>query len=169
MRVRNNLGSKKSTQLLAANFLVCFLIFNMLRYILLIGSSNGLICLSESRTCYMSNMASYSLSLSCFEKKDGFLFILVLSKWLAIKLWKRYRNDLKYLFILGILCCSENIPPFPLVRGNIFPKKKINIFYKIIPHTPTKIIRGKFLSVSKFLEPSYRAKYIWQTDTEYVY
>ena len=30
-------------------------------------------------------------------------------------------------------------------------------------------MRGRFLSVSKFLEPSYRTKYIWQTDTEYVY
>ena len=30
-------------------------------------------------------------------------------------------------------------------------------------------MRGKFFSVSKFLEPSYWAKYIWQTDAEYVY
>ena len=31
------------------------------------------------------------------------------------------------------------------------------------------LMRGKFLSVCKFLEPSYRAKYIWQTDREYFY
>ena len=34
------------------------------------------------------------------------------------------------------LCCSENIPPFPPVRGVYFSKKMINIFYKIIPPIP---------------------------------
>ena len=58
----------------------------------------------------------------------------------------------------------------PLVRGVYFSKKMINIFYKIIPPYPLLNNERKFfLSVRNFLEPSYRAKYIWQTDTEYVY